>query len=119
MMAGVVTLRTIAELRARLDADRAARAARVGLVPDHGLPPRGPRLAHRAARPAECDVVVATIFVNPLQFGAGRGPRVVPARPRRATPRWPRRPGVDVVFAPDRRGDVPRRRVLTTVRSPR
>ena len=59
----------------------------------------------QAAR-AECDAVVVSLFVNPTQFGAGRGPRLVPARPRTETSRSPTEIGADLVFAPRRRGDV-------------
>ena len=44
--------------------------------------------------------VVVTVFVNPLQFGAGRGPRPLPAHPRRRPSRLAERAGADVVFAP-------------------
>ena len=44
---------------------------RVGLVPDDGLPPRGPPLAHPPRARSECDVVVVSLFVNPKQFGEG------------------------------------------------
>jgi pantoate--beta-alanine ligase len=92
----VTAHRTVAELRAALDPLRAG--ARIGLVPTMGALHAGHRaLVRRAA--AECDVVVASIFVNPAQFGAGedldRYPRDEGADAARAAD-W----GVDHLFVP-------------------
>jgi pantoate--beta-alanine ligase len=65
----VKSLETIAELRASLDAAR-AEGARVGFVPTMGFLHDGHVSLIRAARAAS-DVVAVSIFVNPLQFGAG------------------------------------------------
>ena len=60
----------VLEDRAALDAWRASRSGTVGVVPTMGALHRGhASLAQRAA--AECDHVVATVFVNPLQFAPG------------------------------------------------
>lgn len=57
----------IAALRKVLDSRRAS-GATIGLVPTMGYLHEGHTSLMARAR-SECDVVVATIFVNPLQFG--------------------------------------------------
>ena len=73
----------------------------------------GHRSLMRAAR-AGADFVVVTIFVNPLQFGANedldRYPRDLAGDLAQCEAE-----GVDCVFAPTRRRDVPERSPLTTV----
>lgn len=57
----------IAALRKVLDSRRAS-GATIGLVPTMGYLHEG-HISLMARARSECDVVVATIFVNPLQFG--------------------------------------------------
>ncbi|MFI5046790.1 MAG: pantoate--beta-alanine ligase [Acidimicrobiia bacterium] len=93
----MITLTTVAELRAWCDSARRDRA-RVGFVPTMGFFHEGHRSLMRAARSAN-DVVVVSLFVNPTQFGAGED-----------LTRYPRDPdgdaavaaaeGVDVLFVP-------------------
>jgi pantoate--beta-alanine ligase len=87
----------VADLRAHLDAAR-SRGCTVGFVPTMGAFHEGHRSLMRAAR-AHHDLVVVSLFVNPLQFG-----------PAEDLDRYPRdmegdlaaagAEGVDVVFAP-------------------
>lgn len=61
-------VRTAADLREALEPERAGRS-RVGFVPTMGALHDGHLSLVRAARDG-CDVVVVSVFVNPLQFGA-------------------------------------------------
>ena len=93
----MMTNKTIEDMRA---ASRAARLTglRLGLVPTMGALHEGHLSLVRAAK-AQCDVVVVSIFVNPLQFG-----------PNEDLARYPRtferdcqlleREGIDFLFAP-------------------
>ena len=105
------TLGTIPELRPVLDRERTA-GRTVGLVPTMGYLHDGHLSLMRQAR-AETDVVVASIFVNPLQFGAGEDLGAYP-RDLDRDARLADAAGVDVLFVPGTREMYPAP-VLTTV----
>jgi pantoate--beta-alanine ligase len=86
-------VRTIAELRAR------PRDGTVGLVPTMGAFHEGHLALFRAAR-EENDLVVASLFVNPAQFGAGEDLEKYP-RDEERDARLAEEVGVDILFAPD------------------
>jgi pantoate--beta-alanine ligase len=92
----VTTHRTVAELRTALAPFRGEE--RIGLVPTMGALHAGHEALIRCAR-EECGVVVASIFVNPPQFGAledlDRYPRDEAGDARLAA-EW----GVDHLFVP-------------------
>jgi pantoate--beta-alanine ligase len=102
----------IAELRARL---RRERGGSIGLVPTMGALHRGHAKLLEAAR-GENDFVVASIFVNPIQFDRAEDlenyPRTM-EEDLRVCDRW----GVDLVFAPSLADLYPREQV-TFVESP-
>jgi pantoate--beta-alanine ligase len=102
---------TIAELRAHLDPLR-AQGRTVGFVPTMGYLHDGHASLMRAAR-ADCDVVVASIFVNPLQFAADED---LDAYPRDLTgdTALAEASGCDLLFAPSTAEMYPEP-VLTTV----
>ena len=104
-------LGTIPELRSVLDGQRAA-GRTVGLVPTMGYLHDGHLSLMRQAR-AETDVVVASIFVNPLQFGAGEDLEAYP-RDLDRDARLADAAGVDVLFVPGT-GEMYPTPVLTTV----
>jgi pantoate--beta-alanine ligase len=90
------TLHTIAELDEALRPLRAG--VEIGLVPTMGALHEGHHALAAAAR-SECDVVVASVFVNPAQFGPEEDFERYPRderRDARLADEW----GVDIVFAP-------------------
>jgi pantoate--beta-alanine ligase len=92
----VTTARTISALHAELDPLRAEH--RIGLVPTMGALHAGHEALVRRAQ-AECDVVVASIFVNPAQFGPGEDFERYPRDEERdatVAESW----GVDHLFVP-------------------
>ncbi len=105
------TIATVADLRAELDGHRAA-GATVGFVPTMGYLHEGHASLMRAAD-AHDDVVVSSIFVNPLQFGAGEDLDAYPRDLARDTA-LATDAGVDVLFTPAVTEMYPRP-VLTTV----
>jgi len=91
------TVRTVAELRETLAPERRPGRA-IGLVPTMGALHDG-HLSLLHAASAECDVVVVTIFVNPLQFSAGEDLDAYP-RPLKRDLELAEEAGADVAFAP-------------------
>jgi pantoate--beta-alanine ligase len=91
----VNTATTVEEVREALATHR---AAIVGLVPTMGALHRGHVALLEAAR-AECDVVAASIFVNPAQFAAGEDLARYP-RDLENDARIAEGVGVDVLFTP-------------------
>jgi pantoate--beta-alanine ligase len=108
----MLLLETISDLRRACDRAR-AQGGRVGLVPTMGSLHEGHRSLIRAAREA-CDVVVVTIFVNPLRFGAGEDLDTYP-RDLSGDMALCEREGVDLVFAPSVAEMYPSGPPLTTV----
>jgi pantoate--beta-alanine ligase len=90
----VKVVRTIAELRDQ------PRTGKVGLVPTMGAFHDGHLALFRAAR-AENDLLVASLFVNPAQFGANEDLDAYPRGKRDAT--VAEEADVDVLFVPDAR----------------
>ena len=89
----MIVTRTIADVRAAL-ADTRGR----GLAPTMGALHAGHVALFEAAR-AECDVVVASAFVNPTQFGPGEDYKSYPRDPERDA-QVAAEAGVDVLFIP-------------------
>ncbi len=95
------TLRTIRELRAALEPLRGhpnGEGSTVGLVPTMGALHAGHVALFRAAR-SECDVVVATVFVNEAQFDDEAGLAAYP-HDLAADEGVAAEAGVDLLFAP-------------------
>jgi len=91
------TVRTIAALRERVAGWRRDGAV-VGLVPTMGAVHDGHLALVRTAR-SECDRVVATIFVNPTQFGPSEDLSTYPRREAADAAAFAEN-GVDLLFAP-------------------
>lgn len=91
-------IRTIRELRETLDRERAA-GRTVGLVPTMGYFHEGHLSLMRRAR-EQCDVVVASLFVNPTQFGPNEDLAAYP-RDEERDREQAEAVGVDLLFAPD------------------
>ncbi len=89
-------VRTIAELRATLGPLRSQKT--IALVPTMGALHRGHVALFDAAR-AEADIVVASIFVNPSQFGDPRDFSTYP-RDEAADTDVAKAAGIDLIFAP-------------------
>jgi pantoate--beta-alanine ligase len=85
--------RTIAETRREL-----AGAGEIGLVPTMGAYHEGHLALFRAAR-SECDTVVASLFVNPAQFGSATDLERYP-RDEARDAALAEEEGVDLLFAP-------------------
>ena len=93
----MITLETIAEVRAACDAARVA-GGRIGYVPTMGYFHEGHRSLMRAAR-AGNDLVVVSAFVNPKQFAAGEDLASYPRDPDGDAAAAVAE-GVDILFAP-------------------
>src|SRR5271167_948772 len=87
---------TIVELRTVLQAARSGK--RLGFVPTMGALHEGHLSLLRTAR-AKCEVVVASIFVNPTQFGPNEDFKKYP-RPFERDCAMLTQEGVDFLFAP-------------------
>ena len=107
----LTTVTTVAEVRAALDTARAG-GARVGFVPTMGYLHAGHASLMEAARAAD-DLVVASIFVNPLQFAPNED---LDSYPRDLTgdTALAEQCGVDLLFVPSSSEMYPEP-VLTTV----
>jgi pantoate--beta-alanine ligase len=93
----VKVLRSKDELRAALEPAR-REGSSIGLVPTMGCLHEGHLSLLRAAR-AECEVVVMSLFVNPIQFGPGEDLDRYPRDEERDL-RLAAEAGVDFVYAP-------------------
>ncbi len=88
-------VRSKAELREAL---RTRRSGKVGLVPTMGYFHDGHLALMRRAR-AECDTVVVSVFVNPIQFRPGEDLSAYP-RDERRDMALAQEVGIDLFFAP-------------------
>jgi pantoate--beta-alanine ligase len=102
---------TIADLQQRLAAER-ARGRRIAFVPTMGNLHAGHRHLMLQAR-RHADVVVASIYVNPLQFGPQEDFSAYPRTPQEDE-RLLAGAGVEVLFMPDEGQMYPRGRAAQT-----
>jgi pantoate--beta-alanine ligase len=103
---------SIAELRERLDVARAA-GQRIGFVPTMGYLHAGHASLMAAAR-TDTDLVVVSIFVNPLQFGPTEDLDAYP-RDLAGDSALAEAEGVDLLFVPTTAEMYPEGSVRTTV----
>ena len=103
---------TIDDLQQRVAAER-ARGRRIAFVPTMGNLHAGHRHLMLAAR-QHADVVVASIYVNPLQFGPQEDFSAYPRTPEEDQ-RLLTDAGVEVLFMPDEAQMYPRGRAAQTV----
>jgi pantoate--beta-alanine ligase len=92
------TVRTVAALREGLLPERRAGRS-IGLVPTMGAFHEGHLSLIRRAR-CDCDVVVVSLFVNPIQFAQGEDLATYP-RDEGRDAALAEEQGVDLLFAPD------------------
>jgi pantoate--beta-alanine ligase len=97
-------LETVSDLREALAGPRRG-GRKIGLVPTMGSLHEAHFSLIRAAR-AECDTVVASIFVNPTQFGPGEDLELYPRTPE-LDARGCEQEGVDLLFTPPVEGMYP------------
>jgi pantoate--beta-alanine ligase len=89
---------SVSEIRKQLDRTR-REGKRIGLVPTMGALHAGHASLMQRAR-SECDFVVVSIFVNPLQFGPSEDYQRYP-RPIEKDAALCAENGVDLIFAPE------------------
>jgi len=94
----MLIVRTVDEMT-RLAQTRRSEGLTVGLVPTMGSLHRGHLSLMKSLRP-EVDVLICSIFVNPLQFAQGEDLDAYPRDAKGDTARC-KEAGVDVVFSPD------------------
>ncbi|OGU00935.1 MAG: pantoate--beta-alanine ligase, partial [Gemmatimonadetes bacterium GWC2_71_10] len=111
----MLTIAAPEELRA-LVRDRAKAGARVGFVPTMGYLHEG-HLALVAEAQRQADVVVMSIFVNPLQFGPTEDFASYPRDPGRDTQRA-QQAGVDLLWMPAREQMYPASPAVTVAPGP-
>lgn len=108
----MIIIEQISELRKHLDEAR-AQGQSIGFVPTMGYFHAGHRSLMQAARTAH-DVVVVSIFVNPLQFGSGEDIDCYPRDPM-GDELVVSEEAVDILFVPSVAEMYPNGEPLTTV----